>query len=78
MTSSTASIPRFVVDLKDPLEIRYFKAMLRREYPETSPEAIDDAVTECARRHDHKPFESREKLLECARGLLEGSCSNKG
>lgn len=75
MSSATASVPRFVVDLKDPLEIRYFKAMLRKEYPGIPPEAIDEAVTECARRHDHKPFESREKLLECARSLLEGSCS---
>ncbi|RYD37738.1 MAG: hypothetical protein EOP86_02695 [Verrucomicrobiaceae bacterium] len=75
MTSASASIPRFVVNLKDPVEIRYFKAMLRREYPDIIPEAIDDAVTECARRHDHKPFESREKLLECARSLLKGSCS---
>ncbi len=68
-------IPRapFRVNLKDPVEIRYLKAMLGREYPAAPSASINAAVAECATAITL--FESREKLLECARGILEKSLS---
>ncbi|MES2709588.1 MAG: hypothetical protein V4726_23525 [Verrucomicrobiota bacterium] len=55
------------------MEIRYLKAMLGREYPAAPSASINAAVAECATAITL--FESREKLLECARGILEKSLS---
>lgn len=66
--SDTQPPKRFAVDLNDPAEIRYLKAMLSREFDGASPELINEAVEAC-RRHA-KPFESRKELLECAQTHL--------
>lgn len=69
MNASDAQPPaRFAVDLSDPAEIRYLKAMLAREFPGASPGGINDAVEVCQRQAE--PFESRKELLECARKHL--------
>jgi hypothetical protein len=59
---------RFAVDLNDPAEIRYLKAMLSREFAGASLESINEAVEVCRRQAE--PFESRKELLECARAHL--------
>lgn len=59
----------FTVNLNDPAEIRYLKAMLIREFPEATPEAVNAAVEACRRQAE--PFENRRELLNCARRHLQ-------
>ena len=54
----------FPVDLSDPVQIRYLKAMMRKEFPESSVEEIGAAVDAC----DPEDFsKTREEILECVR-----------
>ena len=59
---------KFAVDLNDPAEIRYLKAMLTREFAAASTEQINGSVEVCRQHAD--PFASRKELLQCARKHL--------
>lgn len=53
--------------LNDPVQIRYLKAMMHKEFPESSVEQIDAAVDAC----DHNDLsKTREEVLECVRVKL--------
>lgn len=59
----------FTVNLSDPSELGYFKGVVQKEFPKTSPDKIEETIHACARQI--APSESREKLLKCVREHLE-------